>query len=117
MQHNVWQVATPLPRRDPRSLHTNLYDQSKIPFEYLEYHPDAYVSFRNAENRFSPTSNFIDISGSFDASPTLPWDHKLPPSRDIYDIPEEEVSVHDKVLVGRTLIYTRNRQSHTDPQA
>ncbi|PMD47062.1 hypothetical protein L207DRAFT_575866 [Hyaloscypha variabilis F] len=42
------------------------------------------------QNPLSPTSNFIDLSESFGSSPPLPWDHNLPPSRDIYDMPDEQ---------------------------
>ncbi|KAE9363286.1 hypothetical protein N431DRAFT_357418 [Stipitochalara longipes BDJ] len=44
------------------------------------------------DNPLSPTSTFIDLSGSFGSSPPLPWDHTLPVPRDIYDMPDEQVS-------------------------
>lgn len=65
--------------------------------EYDTFCTYWYISFANivhrtVDNRLSPSSTFIDLSGSLASSPTLPWDHTLPTTRDIYDIPDEQVS-------------------------
>lgn len=53
----------------------------------------AHTLLRTVETTLSSTSNFIDLSASSGGSPTLPWDSTLPPSKDIYDVPDEQVRV------------------------
>jgi len=105
-------ASMPFLIKAPGTLHENARGQSMMPFIFTKSISNADLFSRTAENIPSPNPSFIDLSGSFGSSPTLPWDHTLPASKDIYDIPDEQVRFRHKLLVLQKLTINRNHRLH-----
>jgi hypothetical protein len=108
VRHSVWQASMHLLIKRRRSHHENARGQSMIRLPSRAW-PCVNILPRTAENTLSPTSNFIDLSGSFGGSPPLPYGRPLPTTKDIYDMPDEQVRVSCDQLARYKLTICRNR--------
>jgi hypothetical protein len=84
-----------------RSLHSDARGQSEIPCVRVDFGFCTNKIHRSTEKPLSPMSSFIDLSGTFSGSPTLPWNQTLATDKDIYDVPDEHVRAYRNIFVHK----------------